>query len=227
MVETRKGPQPVTPCKMQGIGKGISAPVGNPWASLLFVVGGWIGAALFVHAAMDMFLGGALPYVVPVVLALGAAHVAFLERSLLPHGQFLKRGIALLLAAFAVWLAVPGAEETAIQWQSYAPELLDAARKGGRPVMIDFRADWCAECRQMDRNVFSRRKVGRAAAGFMALQADMSHPDPQTQALAEKLDVHALPTVIFIGGEGAERSNLRLVGFERAEDFVIRLQRAK
>lgn len=199
----------------------------NEWRRFVVRVGAWIAAALFVLAAMEMFLGGAIPYVVPAILLAGAVHVGLIDRTPILNGAMLKRGVGLLLATFAVWLAVPDNDSSGIPWQPYAPELLDAARKGNKPVMIDFRASWCGPCKEMDRNVFARRKVVQAASDFLALQADLTRPDEQTRLLAERFNVQALPTVVFLAGDGSERANLRLVGYERSEDFLRRLQQAQ
>jgi thiol:disulfide interchange protein len=181
----------------------------------------------FLHAVTMMFLGGPVPYLVPGVLLISAMYLGFLDRTPIDQGHFLKRGVALLFAAVAVWLGVPQSESGVIPWQPYQAQLLEAARKGGRPVIIDFVTQSCPFCKAMDRNVFSRQTVARAAEPFLALRADLTLPNAETAKLAHELRIEAFPTVVFLAPDGSERANLRLVGYERAENFLQRLQQAR
>ena len=191
-------------------------------------VAAWIGAALAVHFCTVIFLGGPIEYVVPGILGLGALHIGLLDRTALPGngGKMLKRGLALLMVTFAVWLGTnPGAEK--ISWISYSDAAVEAGRQGGRPVMIDFTSRNCAPCVEMERKVFSHRRVGEAAAPFLALRADLTVDNAFNQKLAEKFGIEAFPTVVFIGTNGAERVNLRLVGYEDALRFAQRVESAQ
>ena len=199
------------------------------WPSFVLKVAAWIGAALAVHFGAVIFLGGPLEYVVPGILGLGALHIGLLDRTPLPvsDGKMLKRGLALLLITFAIWLgANPGAEEK-ISWISYSAEAVEAGRQGGRPVMIDFTSRTCAPCREMERKVFTHRRVGEAAAPFLALRADLTVDNAVNQKLAEKFRIEAFPTVVFLGTNGVERVNLRLVGYEDALRFAQRMESAR
>ena len=199
------------------------------WSSFVLKVAAWIGAALAVHFCATIFLGGPIEYVVPGILGLGALHIGLLDRTPLPvgDGKMLKRGLALLLLTFAVWLGTnPGAEEK-ISWISYSDEAAEAARQGGRPVMIDFTSRTCAPCVEMERKVFSHRRVGDAAAPFLALRADLTVDNAVNQKLAEKFGIGAFPTVVFLGTNGVERVNLRLVGYEDALRFAQRVESAR
>ena len=199
------------------------------WSSFALKVAAWIGAALAVHFGMVVFLGGPIEYVVPGILGLGALHIGLLERTPLPvgDGRMLKRGLALMLAAFGFWIGTnPGAEEK-ISWISYSDEAVEAGRLGGRPVMIDFTSRNCAPCLEMERKVFSHRRVGDAATPFLALRANLTVDNAANQKLADKFGISAFPTVVFIGTNGAERANLRLVGYEDALRFAQRVESAR
>ena len=113
-------------------------------------------------------------------------------------------------------------------WQRYDASLLSQAQKDGKPVMIDFTAAWCGPCQIMENQVFSRKKIVAEAERFVTLKADLTDSgDPSVQALAEKFSIVAFPTVVFIGSDGNERTNLRLIGVEWADRFEKRLSAVK
>jgi thiol:disulfide interchange protein DsbD len=203
--------------------------VKNVWPGFALKVAAWVVAALAVHFCTTIFLGGPPDYVVSGILSLGALHIGLLDRTALPvgDGKMLKRGLALLMITFAVWLSTnPGAEER-ISWVTYSDEVLEAGRKGGRPIMIDFTSRNCAPCLEMERKVFTHRRVGDAAKDFLALRADLTEGTAFNQMLAERFGIEAFPTIIFIGSDGKERLNLRLVGYEDALRFAQRVESAR
>lgn len=199
----------------------------NEWRTFAWRVAAWVFVALLVQAATTMFLGGPVPYLVPGLLGLGALQVGVLDRTVLPHGPMLKRGVALLMIVFAAWFALPERASNGIPWQPFSDDILQAARKGGRPVMIEFTIENCGPCTDMQRNVFPRSRVVEAAEPFIALKADLTNADTNTLALSERFNIEAFPTFVFIGSDGQERVNLRLVGYEPAEFFAARLQSAR
>jgi thioredoxin:protein disulfide reductase len=199
------------------------------WKKFGLVVAAWLAAAGVVHFLTTVLLGAPPLFLVPAILVLGAVHLAFLERTPLPggEGRMLKRGIGLLMLTFAGWMVLGGNGGSKIPWQPYSEELLDAARRGGRPVMIDFTSRACPPCHMMDRQVFANARVADAARPFLPLRADLTLPTATNAAIAEKFGIEAFPTIVFIGPEGEERRNLRLVGFENATFFRERLEAAR
>lgn len=101
-----------------------------------------------------------------------------------------------------------------------------AAQAAGLPLMLDFYADWCVACKEMEKYTFPEPAVHRALDGFVLLKADVTANDEVDQALMKRLGVIGPPMTIYYA-HGAERRELRLVGFEKAEPFAQRAQRAR
>ena len=101
---------------------------------------------------------------------------------------------------------------------------LAAAKTAHRPLMLDFYADWCVSCKEMEKFTFSRADVQQALSGFVLLKADVTANDDDDQALLKRFSLFGPPATIFFKG-GEERRALRLIGFEKAEDFIARTTR--
>ncbi|MBO9664355.1 protein-disulfide reductase DsbD [Dokdonella sp.] len=97
-----------------------------------------------------------------------------------------------------------------------------AAAQGGRRVMLDFYADWCVSCKEMEKFTFTQPAVQKSLADFVLLKADVTANDEADQALLKRFALFGPPATIFFA-DGAERRPLRLIGFESADDFVARV----
>lgn len=91
-----------------------------------------------------------------------------------------------------------------------------AARKS---VMLDFYADWCTSCKEMEKYTFTDPQVRSLLANVVLLQADVTANDDADQALLKHFGIFGPPTIAFFGPDGQERKNFRLVGFSPAENF--------
>jgi thioredoxin:protein disulfide reductase len=104
---------------------------------------------------------------------------------------------------------------------------LAAAKTSGKPAMLDFYADWCVSCKEMEKFTFSRPAVQQALAGFVLLQADVTADDDVDQALMKRYGIVAPPDTLFFGAEGSEKHALQLTGPEDADLFVKRIAAAR
>ena len=105
---------------------------------------------------------------------------------------------------------------------------LDAvlANTGGKTAMLDFYADWCVSCKEMEKYTFPEREVHDALDGFVLVKADVTANDELDQALMKRLGIIGPPATLYFV-EGQERRDLRLFGFERAPAFAERARRAQ
>ena len=103
---------------------------------------------------------------------------------------------------------------------------LQAAREQGQPVMVDFYADWCVDCRRMEVNVFSDPRIVGRLSGVRLLQADVTANDADDQALLKRYRLFGPPAILFFDGSGKEVAGRRLIGYQTADELSRAIQLA-
>jgi thiol:disulfide interchange protein DsbD len=166
-----------------------------------------------------------------VVVALTAAglYFGFFEKTPVKTWRF--RTVRLIFAALfifgAIWYNTPArvATENAggIAWQKFSEVALEQARAGARPVVIDFYADWCIPCKELDKFSFSDPRVIEASRNMVMLKADLTKGNsPEVKALTAEYMIRGVPTIVFIGPDGQEVTGLRINQFEKADVVLAR-----
>jgi thiol:disulfide interchange protein DsbD len=102
---------------------------------------------------------------------------------------------------------------------------LAAAKAAGRRVMVDFSAEWCVSCKEMEKYTFRDPAVQAALAPYVLLQADVTANSADDEAMLQRFAIFGPPTTAFFGPEGRERTDFRLVGFVAADAFRAHLAR--
>ena len=86
-----------------------------------------------------------------------------------------------------------------------------------RPVMLDFYADWCVSCKEMEKYTFSDARVAAQMRRMILLQADVSANSEEDKALLKRFGLFGPPGIVFFDRSGQERKNLRVIGYQPAE----------
>lgn len=97
---------------------------------------------------------------------------------------------------------------------------LAAAASQGKSAMLDFYADWCVSCIEMEHYTFTDGGVQNALSNTVLLQADVTANDAEDQALLERFGVFGPPTIIFFGADGLQRHGYEVVGYMKAKEFA-------
>ena len=118
------------------------------------------------------------------------------------------------------------ADFTRIKTASDLQNAVSAANAAGKPVMLDFYADWCTYCIQYEEYVFPTPPVKEALADYVLLQADVTATDAEDKALMQSVGVVLPPAILFFGLDGKEQRNFRVVGNMKAAAFADHVNRA-
>ncbi|MCK6569508.1 sulfite exporter TauE/SafE family protein [Myxococcota bacterium] len=119
----------------------------------------------------------------------------------------------------------PGGAGPVWEADPFAAEARASAEK--RPLMLDFSAEWCKACKELEAHTFSEPGVAARLAGWVTVRVDLTNDRPELKSLTEKYKVRGLPTVAFVTADGRWLEDLTLTGFEPASEFMGRLDRAE
>jgi thiol:disulfide interchange protein DsbD len=234
---------------------GMSTPlllIGASAGALLPRAGAWMGAVKrFFGVAM---LATALWMVGPVappafqMMAWGALAIGYATYLFRARGsRWPARVIALLLAGLGVaqiaGIASGGrdfmhplenfGEGQAASLPHFTPVAsigeLDAnlARSAGQPVMLDFYADWCVSCKEMESSTFRDAAVRSRLDRTLLLRADVTNNNADDKALLKRFGLFGPPGIVFFDGKGQEVVNARVIGYQGPNDFLDSLSRAQ
>jgi len=208
-----------------------SLPKSGDWMDWVKKFFGVVLATLGLNYVMLALLPSQAPYLVPTALGLGGLYLGFMEKSANQHKPFklAKNALGLLAVAAGVWLMlqVTTAASRAIPFKPYDEQAVQASLAGGRGVLLDFAADWCVPCHELELQTFPDPKVVAAARGFDAYKVDLTNNDsPASAEYRKRYGVAGVPTIVFLRPDGSEARDARVEGFVNATEFVKRLQMA-
>jgi thiol:disulfide interchange protein DsbD len=236
------------PLLVIGTSAGRLLPRAGPWMSTIKSIFGVVllGVAIYlleriVPAWIALLLWSALLIVTAIYmgaldpLQVGASGWRRLWKGaglvLLFYGALLMVGATggaqdVLQPLKGVSLVAGGAEHTGIEFKRVkGVEALRAelarAKAEDKPVMLDYYADWCVSCKEMEKYTFSDPSVQDALLDVVLLQADVTANDEHDQALLKQFGLYGPPAILFFGPDGQERRGYRVVGFMNAEQFRV------
>jgi thioredoxin:protein disulfide reductase len=203
------------------------------------------GALVYIGQTQNVLLGGVGLFALALGMGVPLLLIGASAGSLLPKaGGWMTKvrnlfGVLMLaMAAYIVWPILPNAitqpvdkvlgKALGVDTASHLPFVrvknvaeLDAAIKNanGKTVMLDFYADWCTSCKEMEKFTFSDAKVIAALKDVVLLQADVTENNAGDQALLKRFGLFGPPGIIFFDKTGAELKT-RVIGYKNAKDFT-------
>ena len=227
---------------------GISTLVASPCITAPLA-----GVLAFIAQTGSMTLGAGLLFVMALGMGLPLLFIAVEARILIPSTGiwmiWLQRTLGVLLVATAAWIASPllqkndtvGTSKTVngqtthqVGQLSFAvihslAELdvqLSKAKQEQKLVMLDFYADWCISCKEMELNTFANPEVSKELKQLVLLQADVTANSPENQALLKRFGLFGPPGILFFNLASQEQAEQRVIGYMPPQRFIERLTKA-
>ncbi|MBU3631797.1 protein-disulfide reductase DsbD [Polynucleobacter sp. AP-Feld-500C-C5] len=226
---------------------GISTLVASPCITAPLA-----GVLAFIAQTGSMSLGAGLLFVMALGMGLPLLFIAIEARILIPSTGiwmvWLQRTLGVLLVATAAWIASPliqknepiGSVKT-INGQRihqvgelsfvviHSPAELDAqltkAQQEQKWVLLDFYADWCISCKEMEVNTFTNPEVSKELKQLVLLQADVTANSPENQALLKRFGLFGPPGILIFNPNSEEQKKQRVIGYMPPQRFIERLQK--
>jgi thiol:disulfide interchange protein DsbD len=203
-------------------------PRSGEWMVWVRKLMGWVLVGMAAYFVRPLVPKGYQTLLMAVVVIAAGVHLCWIDRTratsrVFEWAKLVVGAVSLAVAVFMIggWmLKGPG-----VSWRSYSDGILSEAMKSNRPVIIDFYADWCAPCRELEDITFrDPQVVSLANRDFIMVKVDLTRKgDSVNQALVQRYDVKGVPTVVFIDPDGKERLDLRLVDFMPPDRFLTRM----
>ena len=228
---------------------GISTLVASPCITAPLA-----GVLAFIAQTGSMTLGAGLLFVMALGMGLPLLFIAVEARILIPSTGiwmiWLQRTLGVLLVATAFWIASPLFQKGGISGGSQSvngqvsrqiggdldfiiiassAELdreLIKAKAENKWVLLDFYADWCISCKEMEVNTFQNPDVATQLKQFVLLQADVTKNSVDNQALLKRFGLFGPPGILFFDLSSQEQKNQRVTGYMPPQRFLERLQKA-
>ena len=205
----------------------------------------------FVAQTGSMVLGGALLFVMALGMGLPLLLIALGARSVIPSAGawmvWLQRALGVMLVLLAIWIVWPAfsmlrggtdPQNSSRLEKRISPNLvfqvvrspeelqsiLQKAQENKKLVLLDFYADWCISCKEMEAITFTNPEVAKEMSRFVLVQVDVTVNNSSTQALLKQYGLFGPPAILLFNGLGDEQKGLRVVGFMPPGRFSQRLQ---
>jgi thiol:disulfide interchange protein DsbD len=134
----------------------------------------------------------------------------------------IRSGIGIVAVTALIYLMVPRAQAMPVQFEPFDAAQLGNAAAERKPVLVDFAADWCIPCREMDHSTFVDPAVVKEAQRFVRMRADLTAQDEKNAALMAKFKIQGVPTTVLIDSSGKIRN--QKVGYIGAKEMLDNLR---
>ncbi len=207
-------------------------PRSGEWMLWVKKLLGWILVGMAAYFIQPLLPGTVKVFLLSAVALAAALHLGWIDRSRAEFRGFDWLRIAAAIVGLIIATVLIGSwlmRGPGLAWQPYSESLLVEAQRLKKPVILDFYADWCAPCRELDEITFHHPEiVKQTKKDFIMIKVDLTRKgNPVYEDLLRQYRVRGVPTVVFLDRQGKERRELRLVDYLPVDQFLVRMAAIK
>lgn len=194
-------------------------PRAGIWMEGVKHIFGVILLGMAVYFLLPMFPKTISGYALPAFMILGALYLFFDKTGNKINGyKKFKTAFSVLIIVVSVYFLIPDNKKS-VEWEMFSEELYTQSVTNNSKIIIDFYADWCIPCKELDALTFTDPRVIEESKKFSTFKADMTKSlSPDVETMREKFNIVGVPTVLIIDSNGNEAG--RITGFVNADEFL-------
>jgi thiol:disulfide interchange protein DsbD len=207
-------------------------PRSGEWMEGVKIIFGFMMLGLALYTAQPLMSVKLYEIVFPLFLILGGVYLILVDRKAVNSVTFTRIKYTIAIAVI-IWGAMNlhFGEELQPTGGKYEWQMLQTqkqidesvAKAKDKPTIIDFYADWCAQCKELDKYTYIDPKIVELSKKFNNIKVDLTKGDKEIEG---KFKIQGLPVVAFIDKNGKEREDLRITGFLKPEEFIKVMEKA-
>lgn len=195
-------------------------PRSGEWMEGVKIIFGLILFGMALNTLSPLIPKDIFNILLPVYVILSGAYLILIDKKGMSSVVYtkIKNLIAVIAIVLGTLMLKPAENNESVNWKMLASvESIDNSIKSeNKPVMIDFYADWCAQCKELDEYTYTNSEIIELSKSLNTIKVDLTK---ENVSITDKYGIKGLPVVIFLDQSGKEYKDLRVTGFLKPEEF--------
>ncbi len=201
-------------------GKIKKLPKSGEWMEAVKHIFGFILLGMAIYFLLPLLPKSFSGYLLPAFMIITGLYLLIFEKygNKIKGFRIFKIAFSIIILVVAAYTLIPS-PKAEINWKPYTANTSIASLSSSKGMIIDFYADWCIPCKELDASTFRDPKVIETAEDFLTFKANMTKSlSPEVEALRNKYDIVGVPTVLIVNSRGKEVK--RITGYVNAGEFL-------
>lgn len=200
-------------------------PRSGEWMIGVKIIFGFVLIGMAINTLEPIIPKEIFMYLYPLfIIFAGIYLIAFDKHGLTaPAFSKIKLILAIIAIIYGTWILKPESHEANVNWAmlNSVETIENTIKSKNTPTMIDFYADWCAQCKELDKYTYTDKDVADLSKSFNTIKIDLTK---ENKSISDKFNIKGLPVVIFMNAKGEEIKELRVTGFLKPEEFINKMK---